>query len=381
MKRSAFKQKKRHLIRARNEYKRTTRKRFDWDRGLARNAVRLTSTNGVRTVVPLLGVDVTLPSKLCLTENQDESAKTLSLIRNSLSSIHGVRFKVRNPRNFISSYCDFSPLKEISTPAAIILLAEFHRNYLIKKQSPGVVNVNLWDERVIAKLNRLGFFTAFGLPNQKHSGSSETDKIRVLKFISGKNNIELEEIGDQISEIISFSANGCENEGLISTTLTSAVSEAITNVRHHAYPDDHDYAFRHTGRYWFAAAGDQDARKISITMYDQGVTIPLTYNKLSLPKRILDFMKQGTSDEPHDASCIEAAVTFGNSQTDNDHRGRGLPQIKEAVKCCKSGRLMIYSRAGYYEYCNNDGEFSSKAYVIPHSVGGTLINWELEIGR
>ncbi|MAS41711.1 MAG: hypothetical protein CML46_17745 [Rhodobacteraceae bacterium] len=97
-------------------------------------------------------------------------------------------------------------------------------------------------------------------------------------------------------------------------------------------------------------------------------------------RTLVDMLRRPLSSQPEfefqdDAIYIEGAMARGETQTGEPGRGEGLPQMMELVDICGSGSLTIYSRGGMARYrCGQDIEIRS----FPHSVGGTLIEWEME---
>lgn len=156
------------------------------------------------------------------------------------------------------------------------------------------------------------------------------------------------------------------------------------NVKMHAYTGDHRFQFRHVGRWWLTGSADRANRVLNVVIYDQGATIPLTYDKLPKHREVLEFIKGGLASiaggrSPYasDAVHIEAAMKYGNSQTDRPNRGKGLPQMQDAIDAAGNGRLFVASRGGQYLY--GDGKGVGRKATYRHSIGGTLIEWTIQL--
>lgn len=80
------------------------------------------------------------------------------------------------------------------------------------------------------------------------------------------------------------------------------------------------------------------------------------------------------NDPASDHAKIRLAAKYGYTSTDDPHRGKGLPVVREAIRHCRRGRLHILSRFG--EYVEESGQ-KPTSRVLNHPVPGTLIVWEL----
>jgi hypothetical protein len=157
--------------------------------------------------------------------------------------------------------------------------------------------------------------------------------------------------------------------------LFEGLSEAITNVGQHAYPDSDNYPFK---QWWLSASYDQSDRTLCIIFYDQGVGIPET-----LPRAgYMEWAKEliGTWA---DSKKIEAAMQPGRSATDQEERGKGLQNFIEFAKSHRQGFLSIYSLRGLYRmtWAQDAGESAPETLRRDHenSVGGTLIEWRVKL--
>ena len=111
----------------------------------------------------------------------------------------------------------------------------------------------------------------------------------------------------------------------------------------------------------------------------------MTYSKLSaldhVQKWVKDTFAAVMGEEAHplqnDGIHIAAAVKFGNSQTEETYRGKGLPDMKFAIDQCKNGTLTILSRGGRYVYNGLTGHSTHSSYTA--SIGGTLIEWTMTL--
>ncbi|WP_141507375.1 hypothetical protein [Rhizobium sp. H4] len=282
----------------------------------------------------------------------------------------------------IAGYVDFSKIEEMSTAAALVLAAEYQRAIDIIKSPPPLVNIRNWKDEVLLQLYQLGFFSILGITDDALAGQLYTQgDVMTLKILSGSNALETEQADQMLMELGRFLDPENQLPNNIRIPLNSALSEAMVNVRKHAYPEDYDFQYRHLGRWWLAASANRREKSLTVVIYDQGATIPVTYSKMATLDHVRKFIDQIVAPgqkQPfaYDGVHIEAAAKFGNSQTGQSHRGKGLPDMLHVIDQCQDGRLVILSRGGRYVY-NAGGRSSRSSYH--RSVGGTLIEWNVRL--
>ena len=201
----------------------------------------------------------------------------------------------------------------------------------------------------------------------------------LMKIISGKR-IDIKNVAQNIDKLARFLIGQDEfdhREGDRFVALNSALAEAMQNVFNPAYPELHHFRHPPVHKWWVAGFADRKSNQITVVIYDQGATIPVTYKRQPLNGQVLDFLKALTWQQaPHiyssDAAYIQAAVRYGASQTDESHRGRGLSDMKRSISQFRSGSLRIWSRGGMVDFGDNQ-EIDTK--VAKTSIGGTLIEW------
>lgn len=329
------------------------------------------------------------PSLMCLDRNAIEVTNFLEGLRRRLlrapnRAVWGVG-QSRTKTRLIRGFLDFAAITEISTSAALVLAAEYERIVTFIGKPPPIINLDRWKEDVFQRLLQLGFFSSIGIAKLDAHLVTGNDDVMTLRFLSGSNAEETAEADKMLTELGSFLDPNQELSEEMRLPLMSALTEAMVNVRRHAYPADHQFRFKHISRWWLTGSADRVQRKLTVVIYDQGATIPITYanhsNSQSIKEWIDDvvaktFRLQQIEKHPFalDGVKIAAAAKFGNSQTGKSYRGKGLPDMHRAIDVCKKGRLMILSRGGRYVYRGqNDLEITE----YPSSIGGTLIEWTI----
>lgn len=149
--------------------------------------------------------------------------------------------------------------------------------------------------------------------------------------------------------------------------LYESISEAITNVRHHAYDE------REQAPWWaFCTVSD---RKIFVALHDRGSTIPKTLlEKQSLEDVVrLRKLRRGAADGE-----IIANAVGGRTRTRLSHRGKGLRDMYAFTRDRASSELGIYSRDGFFQYIPALPKGERRG-MIGHKVSGTLIMWLISL--
>ncbi|WP_323033677.1 ATP-binding protein [Paracoccus sp. (in: a-proteobacteria)] len=332
---------------------------------------------------------VIVPSPLSIHENQAETLKFLKDLREGFAKSRqkGNNSFVdrRSATPVIKRYADFSQLSEISTAAALIVTAEYERVGRILSRVPPTVNLDLWNADVFTKLYDLGFFEVIGLAEDVRPKIYETNNQKSMRIISMTRGDRLAEVDESLTNLGSFL---CADEAVFSkyvVEILTSISEALANVGHHAYPNDHHFEIEHIGKSWITASADRSNGMLTVAVYDQGVSIPVTYANLELmdkPRAFLRDLKEKVSSDGeanpylHDGALISVAARFGRSQTAHDHRGRGLPQMRQLIDRIGNGEMMIYSRGGWCQCQDGDRVDYGN---LPFSVGGTLIEWKIQV--
>jgi hypothetical protein len=329
------------------------------------------------------------PSILCFEQNPEDTVGFLASTRKEmfatlhLGKAHFVMRKKPGGMAKISGYADFSYLRDISLGAAVVLTADYDRASRIVGQVPPAVDLHKWQERVTTRLYELGFFKLLGhLPSAEKL--VEDGPTLTMQIVQGKNADELQEVDGSLQILGNFLSDG--NADKLNPTIVkvlTTISEAITNVTQHAYSGEHTYQYDHVGSFWVGATADRENRTLSVAVYDQGSTIPITYPRLDLKQKAIRFLRTAISRTPefenqHDGTYIRAAMRYGGSRTDQSFRGKGLPQMFVLMQSIGSGCMSIRSRAGW---CTRAASGRMTQGFLQESIGGTLVEWTINLGE
>jgi len=263
----------------------------------------------------------------------------------------------------------FDKIRHISPSAALVLASEVDRwNQLRGGRLKAAVES--WHEQIRRLLRQMGYFELLniGAPLDEKNGYSDPQFLRFKRGDENDRNAgELaRQLRVEIEQLVGFNIKR--------HLLFEGLSEAITNVGQHAYPD----ASFKVKQWWLSASYHKEKRRLCVMFYDQGAGIPATLPTSDVIERLREYF-----DTWPDSRKIEAAMEVGRSATGATERGKGLQNLVEFAKAHDEGRLSIYSLNGMYRLNvrNENGqqtvETIQRDYV--NSINGTLIEWEVTL--
>lgn len=333
------------------------------------------------------------PKAICPSDNPKETIKFLSEWRDLFGirteKIGKVKYEwVSAPRKSqklrrINGYVDFSQIDHLSTSAALMIAAEYDRAGRLIGKVPPSINLHRWNDRVFRKLFELGFFEIVRLSGEVDEMYRDDGDVRTMKIVTGTNASDLQKTSERLVELSKFIDEKWPLGGTLLLALNTALSEGMINVSRHAYPADYHFDYAHVGSWWVTASAHRGNRRLTVVMYDQGATIPITLPKKRVTTALKDWLERNLTshhafDFQDDATYIEGALRHGQTQTGEPGRGQGLPQMKELIDICGSGSLTIWSRGGMCRYQPNA---KLEKANFEHSIGGTLIEWIIDLPR
>jgi hypothetical protein len=148
--------------------------------------------------------------------------------------------------------------------------------------------------------------------------------------------------------------------------LGGCVSEALTNVKKHAYVEGIP------PRWWMFATVNLEKKQVYVAMHDHGESIPGTL--LARPG-LFDVVSLRRLRRGGDCELISAAAG-GRTRTKLYYRGKGLPEMVEFTARIPTNALAIYSRRGYFHQLGR----AEMRGTLSHPVKGTLVIWTLNFG-
>lgn len=149
--------------------------------------------------------------------------------------------------------------------------------------------------------------------------------------------------------------------------LLQGISEAILNVKNHAYINKR--ALRNLigkGRWWQCSWYQQSKRRFVFLIYDIGSGILGTYNK-------------GTAER---VELLKEAMTEGFTRYTNRKRGKGSENIKKVISNNVENELLtVYTDELIFLYQYENGSESIKCIATDptYVITGTLVSWTLTL--
>ena len=262
---------------------------------------------------------------------------------------------------------DFGPIRELHPAASLVLVAEVDAwNQSTKRRLRA--HPDRWDPDVRRLLIQMGFFELLRL---QRPGEAETtrDDLTFIQFLSGE-----VVAGDKAVELRE-SIEGVMGKNVERQQLFHGISEALSNVKHHAYPDD----ARHSTRWWMSGSYDADGRVLTIMFYDRGVGIPATIPRGKMREEVRGILTKAGIAPNDDGHMIKAAMTLSRSATGDAHRGIGLSQMLDFAMRYEHSSLTIFSRRGKYMWARFGGMVSERVERISPALRGTLIEWNVTL--
>ncbi|MEQ1933887.1 MAG: hypothetical protein ABL962_08410 [Fimbriimonadaceae bacterium] len=260
-------------------------------------------------------------------------------------------------------------MRRISTSAALALASEVDQwnQRCVRKLRAAI---QTWHPDVQKLLQEMGYFELLGLARPE-GAPPETDTT-FLRFRRGESGPDRD--GGKIAVELRTEIEEVADKTIKKMQLFGGLSEAITNVGHHAYdPDDAQLA----RQWWVSASYKRSSHELKVTFYDHGRGIPVTLPAWKHFSRISEmFWKMSNSEK------IASAVKLGRSSTGSDERGQGLQNLLEFSRAYEDGMLTIYSLKGKFQSTHVSGQDAEGDFQDrQNSIGGTLIEWSVVINQ
>lgn len=162
--------------------------------------------------------------------------------------------------------------------------------------------------------------------------------------------------------------------------IVRGVEEAMTNVVHHAYElprNDRldDYPATKEKRWWiFAEVLDN---WLYIVMCDLGIGIPRSLTT-TWKDAVADIMSLQISQKQKHIALVRRAFTLGKSRTEQNHRGKGLDDIRKAASVL-TGRLSLTTNRVNIGYDYTAATPVKRKNYYSESIMGTIIQWSIPL--
>ena len=264
---------------------------------------------------------------------------------------------------------DLKPIQVLAPDAALVFAAELDRWRHVKGIQLRPWKQKKWNQQIRRLLSEMGLFELLQLKGKPRV--IDRGAIRFIQFISGnKSDGQLAaKLILKIKEVFPRSDPGYTDQ------LYDGLSEAMTNVIQHAYPQDGYFPYEIiNNQFWLSGSFDYKINRATVMVYDQGVGIPATLPQWGKYAKVIDLLNLLKKDK-RDANLIEAALEVGTSRMKEEHRGTGLPELIQFSEKVK-GELRIISGSGEVVHKASIKKKSTKTHVQP--LFGTFIEWTFD---
>ncbi|SSC10346.1 hypothetical protein [thiotrophic endosymbiont of Bathymodiolus puteoserpentis (Logatchev)] len=261
---------------------------------------------------------------------------------------------------------NFDDITQINPSSALMLVAELDV-WSIKSSNCLSSNHKTWHAD-IKSLYEMGLFELLKLPPLENN--SPTNDTTFLKFISGKNSEgeKAKQLRENIERVIGKSLEQ-------KLHLFDGLTEAFTNTTQHAYDKDNSKEF---DKWWITASYKQEDKKLIVSMYDRGNSIPTTMHT----NKKWFWLDERKNTKHSELIRIAMETSFKNkntrTKTKEPNRGKGLKQLLDFIK--NQGQLTIISNKGYCSFqVENEKLTTTQQKELKYPLQGTLIEWQINV--
>ena len=269
---------------------------------------------------------------------------------------------------------DLAPVEHLAPAGALLLAAEIDRWRRVVDFQPTTHRFQDWDERVKLMLLDIGFFELLQVnpPAIKRSTQTSDDATRMIKLTTGTT-----APGENCREIQRALGRITGGQVPDPTYMYDGISEAMTNVCHHAYPPTSSRRYHRVNerRWWASGSYNSSTNMMKTLILDFGVGIPDTLPRCNRWEEIRRKIPGKHLLFADHAQLIKAAISTYRTRTATINRGKGLVQMSEYVDQSANGYMKILSGMGEVVYRNNSRYQLQRLPVI---FDGTLVEWRVE---
>ncbi|MGD8230755.1 hypothetical protein [Vibrio sp. TRT 1302] len=321
------------------------------------------------------GVIIYLPEVMDFEQNYYSTVLHINAIGKLVSLINKNGGKVLPRGAYNLASVNFDSLRSISTEAALALTAEISNweDSIRNKLRP---SIKKWNDAVYSQFHDLGFFDLFeNKPDKKPAVNQHASDKRLVKYQKESCTPKgvTKTLKSSLHELIGSDIDTW-------TFLHSGLEEAMTNVGHHAYPENCEHRPRE--KCWYLTGSyDLKSKELKVAFFDQGVGIPNTLETSKLKEKVQYYVsKIVTKDKRQlERALLEASIEVGRTSTGEPDRGNGLPDLLEFIRQTGNGELSIYSSHGFYRLTIENQKEKKTTSALSLQMQGTLIVWRITL--
>jgi hypothetical protein len=303
-------------------------------------------------------VDIVVPKVLDLNGGHSDACQLVESVRSAV-------------RDGQSVCLLFDHVDVIRSSALTYLLAQIHKLRL-EHGVDRVTGTYPTSNKIERLLSQSGFYSLLEVKNRPQA-TSPSRVTRYIKFKSD-NKLDASIISPLRDELL---RTDLSMPTLVAKTVYRAMTEAMTNVGHHAYATKSVRVASLRDRWWVFATLNVVSNMFVLVFYDVGVGIPKTLPRKYTMEMIRGVLSMLPGFLPDDGQMIAAAMEIGRTRTDLDNRGKGLVDLARLIDRVGAGKMQIFSRNGSYTYSGGKSSYVNG----PGFLEGTLIEWRLPLDR
>jgi hypothetical protein len=162
-----------------------------------------------------------------------------------------------------------------------------------------------------------------------------------------------------------------------SSMMFRGISEAITNVKNHAYSKSRrDGLEGESVRNWWMFSRES-VDSLYLGVCDLGIGIPRSLPPMYPKELIAQAMTVASlGKRPHDGAMIAAAMELSRSRMLEANRGKGFRDMLNLANNVANSTFWVFSNRGLYRYRNGH----EKVLNFRDSILGTIVIWRLPFG-
>ena len=268
---------------------------------------------------------------------------------------------------------DFSHTRKMEAPGTLLFMAELDRALRIVRQGQQVTcklpSSECHEAQLVREvLHQIGALDLMSYDTSHLRSEEYHETVRHWRYATGT---RVDETPGDLLE---------HSEGRVAEALMQGmhigVAEAITNCLHHAYAarrDDGCAQFNE--RRWWMFTAEQNGM-LEVVVCDLGIGIRRSL-PMKWPKSVIGKIFKALDRRDTDTASIQLALIIGETSTGEENRGRGLPQIWNAIRSADVGQIHIMSDKGFVGY-EADGQKDLETQYST-SILGTVISWKVPI--
>ncbi|MBR4069026.1 MAG: hypothetical protein IKK08_10435 [Clostridia bacterium] len=292
----------------------------------------------------------TAPNNFSIRNNSDETVKYFSLVHSLIAKA--------NPKDQI--FFDFSHVENLTADAIMYIIALMNNDKKLNAfdiRCSGNIPASDAAKRLMEECGFYQYVRSRRFINR----STTNDRIKIHRGQQPEN-----DFAKELCEFVWDKSQGVIDR-LSTKRLFAVIIEMMYNACQHAY-DIHSNPSMFGN--WYSYAEDLDGI-VRFVFFDTGLGIPST-----IKKTLLEKAKDIIWD--NDSGYIASALRGEHrTQTGNNYRGKGLPEILESVTDGSMRSLQIFSGKGVC-YVEADGNIIEQN--LEYTFKGTMYVWEISKG-